>query len=534
MSAPFAPSSYQRAIFAWAERGTGSAVVEAVAGSGKTTTLVQVAQRIPATRRCVFLAFNVHAAEALRKRLPGHSEALTFHALGNRVLNAFRPAGSPPLRIVKNKTAKILDGLLSPEQVSLYGSGVARLVALAKSVGIVPTEAAHLAPRGLVEDTDAAWADIVEHHDLYFGNAWSDQQKAIQRGVGITFARQALARSIEIADDVIDFDDMLYLAAVQGRACPTFEFVCVDEAQDTNAVQRALLRRICPPERSESRLLAVGDAAQAIYGWRGADHLALERIAEAWRCVRLPLSISYRCPRAVVRIAQQFVPAIEAAPDAEEGIVAHWERWSPRSLRPTDVILCRNNAPLVRLAHRLFSAGLGCRIIGRDFSKGIRSLIQRMRCGSVDDLLRKLREFKAREMAKAHARGDADQAGTIEDKVECIERLAEPLAGPERTMQMLLMVLDAMFREHNEGVGLLTLSTVHKAKGLEFDRVLILDRAERMPSKWAKQPWQIQQETNLIYVAATRAKRELVDIETAGFAEDAVVPAAAEEGAVVA
>lgn len=533
MAATFAPSPYQRAIFAWAEHGTGSAVVEAVAGSGKTTTLVEVARRLPETCRSVFLAFNVHAAEALKKRLPRRAEALTFHALGNRVLSAFRAAGAPPPKIVKNKTAKILDGLLSPEQSSIYGSGVARLVALAKSIGLVPRDAAHLAPCGLVEDTFAAWLELIEHHDLYFGNAWSDQQKAVQRGVGISFARQALTQSIEVADDVIDFDDMLYLAAVQGRACPTFDFVCADEAQDTNAVQRAILRRICPPDRSESRLLAVGDAAQAIYGWRGADHLALERISDQWRCTRLPLSISYRCPRAVVRVAQHFVPSIEAAPDAAEGLVTHWDCWGPRWLRPTDVILCRNNAPLVAIAYRLLGAGVGCRIVGRDFSKGLRSLIQRMRCGSVDDLLRKLREYKTRETARAHARGDADQASSIEDKVECIERLAEPLAGPDRTMATLLAALEHMFADADEKGDLLTLSTVHRAKGLEFDRVLVLDRATRMPSKWAKQPWQVQQERNLIYVAATRAKRELVDVESAGFNEDAKVPAAG-EGAVLA
>jgi len=49
---------------------------------------------------------------------------------------------------------------------------------------------------------------------------------------------------------------------------------------------------------------------------------------------------------------------------------------------------------------------------------------------------------------------------------------------------------------------------VHKAKGLEWLRVFILDR-DRMPSRWARRDWQVQQEENLIYVAYTRAKEEL-------------------------
>jgi superfamily I DNA/RNA helicase len=61
--------------------------------------------------------------------------------------------------------------------------------------------------------------------------------------------------------------------------------------------------------------------------------------------------------------------------------------------------------------------------------------------------------------------------------------------------------------------GCLTLCTVHKAKGLEWNRVYILDEF-LMPSKYARQAWQQQQETNLQYVAVTRAKQELKFIYT--------------------
>ena len=54
----------------------------------------------------------------------------------------------------------------------------------------------------------------------------------------------------------------------------------------------------------------------------------------------------------------------------------------------------------------------------------------------------------------------------------------------------------------------LTLSTCHKAKGREWQRVAILE-PELMPSKWARQDWQYQQEQNLIYVAYTRTQSEL-------------------------
>lgn len=56
------------------------------------------------------------------------------------------------------------------------------------------------------------------------------------------------------------------------------------------------------------------------------------------------------------------------------------------------------------------------------------------------------------------------------------------------------------------------LSSVHKAKGMEWDRVFLLGRRGFMPAKFAKLNWQKVQEDNLIYVAVTRAKRELIEV----------------------
>jgi superfamily I DNA/RNA helicase len=51
-------------------------------------------------------------------------------------------------------------------------------------------------------------------------------------------------------------------------------------------------------------------------------------------------------------------------------------------------------------------------------------------------------------------------------------------------------------------------STIHKAKGREWDRVIIIDR-ENMPLKWARSPWQQKQEIHCQYVAYTRSRHEL-------------------------
>jgi superfamily I DNA/RNA helicase len=63
------------------------------------------------------------------------------------------------------------------------------------------------------------------------------------------------------------------------------------------------------------------------------------------------------------------------------------------------------------------------------------------------------------------------------------------------------------------------LSTIHKAKGLENDRIFFLC-PELIPSKYATQPWQYEQEANLKYVAITRAKQELIYVWTNIFNND--------------
>ena len=92
------------------------------------------------------------------------------------------------------------------------------------------------------------------------------------------------------------------------------------------------------------------------------------------------------------------------------------------------------------------------------------------------------------------------------DRVACILTIAERLDENNRTVPALIARIEALFSEVN---GVITLSTVHKAKGREWRRVAIL-APELMPSKWARQDWQQKQEENLMYVARTRAIEHLM------------------------
>jgi superfamily I DNA/RNA helicase len=326
---------------------------------------------------------------------------------------------------------------------------------------------------------------------------------------GIDLCRAVLGRSIQVADSLIDFDDQLYMPVISGARFIQNDFLFVDEAQDVNQVQRAMLRRALKPG---GRLIAVGDPGQAIYGFRGADVDAIDNIKKEFDAIELPLSISYRCPQSVVREAQQFVSHIQAASSAPEGKVSHLGKYGPEVFGSHDSIICRNTAPLIDLAYKLIRAHVPCKVKGRDIGQGLISLIRKLEPKSLSHLEDRLQSYAEREVAKFIAKGQEERADALMDRVTTIQVFMEmqPESGNVGT---LIQSIESMFSDSN---GCLMLCTIHKAKGLEWQKVFILD-PDRMPSKWARQAWQKQQETNLQYVAVTRAKSELVYIQSNQF-----------------
>ena len=482
----FKPSPFQQAIFNFVTAGAGNAIVEAVAGSGKTTTLVEALKLT--SGQALFLAFNKSIAEELKKRVPQHVQARTFHSL----------CYSPVLKVTgakavnADKVAQLVRAVLTEDQARIYGAFVRKLIGLARQAGV----------GCLIEDTEQAWADLVAHHDIVLENEQAEEAE------GIALARQILTLSNRSKE--VDFDDLLYFAVLKGVRLPAFDWVFVDEAQDTNAIQRAILRKILA---QRGRLVAVGDAAQAIYGFRGADSEALNLIAEEFApCARLPLSVTYRCAQEIVTYAQGFVPWLTARDGALEGEVNALElNWKMKDFGAQDLVVCRTTAPLIELGYKLMTARIPLRILGKEIGEGLASLVKKCdkRGAGLSAMLDSLEAWRIRETEKAIGKGQEARAAAIDDKASAITMLANSLPEAKRSVGELLAVLAALFTEVN---GRVTLSTIHKAKGLEAETVWWLNRSQ-CPSKWAKQPWQQQQESNLMYVAITRAKLRLNMIE---------------------
>jgi DNA helicase-2/ATP-dependent DNA helicase PcrA len=494
----YSPSQYQQAIINWLMTGTGNALVDAKAGSGKTSTLCMLSDVIPndARTRAAFLAFNRPIADELKRRLPSHVQAATWHSVCRSALlrmPEFARFANVRSWVNGSKFHVLFDMIVNTYMDGeKFRSGTKQLVGLMKANALLP------------DCMDADIMTLIEHFEIDFDEASADG--GVEQGVRM--AREVLTLNNSMLD-VIDFDDMLYFAYIMNAPLMKYTHVFIDEAQDTNLIQRRLLARLLS---ASSRLIAVGDPQQAIYGFRGADSEAMNNIADEFACERFPLSISYRCPRKVIALAQRIVPAIEARENAPEGTVKKLDTFNLSDFTSKDLVVCRNTAPLISLGFRFLRAHKPVRIMGREIGEQLVSLIQKMRAADVEQLADSLDTYTNREIEKALKKRQENRAEQLGDQRDAVIAIIEGLPEGARTVYEVIAVIRKLFTDEG-AANQTTLSTVHKAKGMESHTVFILD-GHLMPSKWAKQAWQQVQEQNLKYVAVTRALDSLFFVKS--------------------
>jgi len=483
-------STQQLAVFNWVRNGRGSAFIEAVAGAGKTTTIVEACKHMRGS--VAFAAYNKKIAVEIQNKLiesglPSSVRAGTFHGFG---FSAWRRVARDVKVDDKAKNAAITAQLQIPSELTGF---VTKLVSLAKNSAV-----------GLFGSPDdlSIWFRIIDHHDL--ADELEDPRDVPS---GIRYAQLALAFSREIARELIDFDDMIFMPVVTSCRVWQNDWLLVDEAQDINPARRALARKMLSPG---GRAIFVGDRHQAIYGFTGADADAVDQIGRDFKCTMIPLTTTYRCPKAVVAAARDYVDHIEAHESAPDGVVREGYEADliGESLSADDAILCRLTAPLVKQAFKLIKAGIGCHVEGRDIGAGLVKLATRWRrIKTIDALGKRLEAYADAEVEKLTAKGQEVKAEAVRDRVDTLLVLMEGCGS----IADLVAKIEALFTSDDDGhENTLTLSTVHKSKGREWKRVFVLGFKEYMPSKYARQAWQVEQERNLIYVAFTRAKSELI------------------------
>lgn len=472
----FTPSPYQQAIFEFVKGDNGNAVIEARAGSGKTTTLVKALDHTPQTAKVAFVAFNKHIVKELKERVPDRFHISTTHSLG--LANAL--AQNKRLVVNEFKLWDLWD-LNDPS-----GDLIELKPAVVKLVNLV---------KATLRTTEPADLDyLIERFNIEING---DIEKVY--GLAPKLLKQSLADM-----DTLDFEDMIYWGAVGRIPCQKFDVVFGDEWQDMNAAQQKMILNSLAPG---GRAVVVADRFQSIYGFRGADTDAVPSAIKVLNATTLPLSICYRCHKGAIRLAQKLVQDIEWREDAPEGIVETL-KYLPDP-KPGDLVLCRTNAPLVKPCFALIRRGIKATIKGKSIGNGLVQMLLRAKKLSRSEqpnfMFEALGKYVAHEADKLRKARHELRADNLIDQYETLLALSDG----QPTFGKIKMAINSTFSDDKTAVDF---STFHRAKGLEAETVYYL-RPDLTPFPKATRDWEKEQERNIMYVGYTRPKQALYFVE---------------------
>lgn len=456
-------------------------VIQAGAGTGKTSTLNLIAQSDP-SRRGTYIAFNRAIANEAKRSFPANVKASTAHSL------AFQAVG-------KNYS----DRLNAPRQ---WPREVARFLGLAPmSMKVHGDEQRTLSERALarlVKDMvgnfcKSADTEIGLHHfPLTEGLDGATASGYPRRGpVHNALASHLLPHARTVWADLqkprgtIKFEHDHYLKMYQ-LSGPRIsgDFLLFDEAQDANPVIAAIVEA-----QEHLQVILVGDSAQAIYGFTGAVD-AMAKFAARGTEVRT-LSQSFRFGPKVAEVANAFLDVLDAPLRLTgfDKIPSVRQALDTPGASVSDAVLCRTNAGCLGELIAAQRQGRKAALVGGTntqvkFIEAVRDLQQGRGTEHAD-----LCAFTSWQMVEQYV-AEEETTGDFATMVKMVQT---------HGVAELLQVLGAATDERYADV---IISTAHKAKGREWDAVRIADFA--LDSDKVGAP-----DLMLAYVAVTRAKRVL-------------------------
>ena len=458
-------SKYQQDIFADIANGVGNTQVDALAGTGKTSTIVEGFYYVPKAKNSLMCAFNKSIQTELESRAPSEVTVKTLHGLGYAACRrSFPKIGQPDSK----KLDSYIKADRGDEDNYELRTNLAKAISLAK---------------GYLANSPQEIDEIIDRHQV---DICSDTREQFTTTV------LKVMEATKKDTNRVDFDDMIWLPNVLNLRLEKYGMVFIDEAQDLNSAQINLALNSVS---DSGRIISVGDQNQAIYSFRGADSNAINNIVERLGSKRMPLSVTYRCAKSIVSIAQTLVPEIEASPNAEEGSVDEIAvNQMEHLVKPGDFILSRVNAPLIKWCLALLKARVPANIQGRDMGQQLTSLIKKSNKKTVTEFLSWLEEYENTEVDRlTKIRRDSS---VIVDKSECLRVLCDGA----KTLDEVRDNINHLFKDGDDKDRVI-LSSTHKAKGLERDRVFMLKDTYKIGKG--------VEENNLAYVAYTRARKQL-------------------------
>ena len=522
-----------------ATRGrNGAILVRARAGTGKTTVIVETIKRLleaDASLSILYSVFNTrNVSEAQNSfveagigkvtsqrgyggkttekftSLRGTLDARTMNSLGLRALNAGWNAGKAFWTEKGNWWLKTLLDMEFPPVGS--EDGQMKFSDRRQIEKLVNGAMAYLA------HDDESLLRVLNNSDLGIElntDRWSITEvfPKVRRTLDRIVDRAYLMKNQRGVEQV-SFAHQIYVPARLGMKSGNYDVVLIDEGQDQSPAKMRLLELALAPN---GIMVVVGDPAQAIYGFAGADSDSLGNYCRKWDPTILPLSITYRCPVSVVEHVKNVVPDYTAGPGTPMGrIEDQTVEYMHSNWQAGDLCISRTNAPLVSHCLAAWRQNQPACIVGKDFGEDIEKRIQEAIKGggtTIPLFCAWVSEWEGRENERLLAlkRDTESERDRNSDIADTLISLTEGLSSVDE----LLPRVARLFVEKADPNAVIFSST-HKFKGGEAFRVwMFVDTYKPTFSTYrAEDP--VSAEDCIWYVAATRCKVDRKRPDTTG------------------
>lgn len=483
----FKPSDKQEKIFNTWNNSNENILINAVAGSGKTTTLLELVKFCK--YRTLFLAFNKSVQEEIQNKIDEsdlkQGKALTMHSLGlSAIRNHYNKViikngkNFDLIKLVQNKYKSTFKYMKWEEKLKLSYT----LMDMNDISRLFLTDDI----KEIKKHLQSMDKNFVDHKNIV--SLWASL---------INFREESYSKNTV----TIDFNDMIYLAARDKLYIPIDPtYLMIDEAQDLNLAQHKLIDNLIA-QGTVKKWIAVGDRNQSIYGFSGAYSSSFDKFLKMGNVKELPLDICYRCATKIIDETNAVYDVMEYG-KKEEGIVGIVTDLN--EVKGESMIICRNTSPIIKLYFGLLGSGMPVYIKGDDILTSITRFLKPYLNYTVAGTKTEL-GYKMEELQSDKSDEGRMKMYIFKENYANFKALVSNMSTDYEIIKVLLDNIKNLFKVKSKAT---MLCTIHKAKGLEADIVYILNE-NLIPSKFATSPEQLRQEQNLKYVARSRAKKEL-------------------------
>jgi superfamily I DNA/RNA helicase len=531
-------------IFDFIKNSKGHGIIDAVAGAGKTTTIVEGAKHIINPNSVLFCAFNKFIATELKSRFINdglnYVEVKTIHALGFQILRNHSVGNKVKLDYYKynnllksNSVQKEIlpyvneivgyNGFSQGSDANEFSKASANRIK--RQISSRTLDLLGKFRSTLCSETFNDFIDLCNHYGIFKDHELTSNTFKKQAKCYFSILNIVLSAGLKLYEKTnsIDFTDMLYLPyKLKLNSITKYDFIFIDECQDLSKSQFAIATKY---GKKEGRILAVGDPKQSIYGFTGADVESFERIKKYTQAKQLPLTKCFRCPSYVIAIAKSIRQNITGIKE-ETGIVntIYFDDVS-QLVKPNDLIICRSRAPLISMLMTLLDQGHKLQVHPEEANEIIGDLksIFNQKELNIDlsvvdfdtikgEIIRRA-EYVIKKKAKSILDPDERSIFIINENLYLNKKIVFIhqkiiLWKVEKglTILGLLKKTRSLITVKENAIKIFT---IHRSKGLEANRVFILNYEQLPNVKIDQKKWEKEQELNLKYVAVTRAKEEL-------------------------